>query len=216
MELAEVKKHFENAVKIKDHAGDEGFVELEKIRLSNDGVNAFIQNPFKKNWLVLWHNKKGFAKILTTKEPSFSITKYQIRQLTDPKVKEWFPEVFEVKLEVGKWYNFKNGAALFNYQENGKIYGFLYKNWHITDSWTWEGTKNVFEATNEEVFEALKNEAVKMGFVEGNIIKNIETEKKCFLELSENGFLLFDEKTLNFGNQVIFLNGTWAKVYKKL
>ena len=36
-------------------------------------------------------------------EGSFSITKDQLRQLTDPKIKEWFPEVFEVKLEVGKW-----------------------------------------------------------------------------------------------------------------
>ena len=30
----------------------------------------------------------------------YSLTKDQLRQLTDPKVKEWFPEVFKVKLEA--------------------------------------------------------------------------------------------------------------------
>ena len=28
----------------------------------------------------------------------YSLTKDQLRQLTDPKVKEWFPEVFEVNI----------------------------------------------------------------------------------------------------------------------
>jgi len=40
-------------------------------------------------------------------EGSFSITKDQLRQLTDPKVKEWFPEVFKVKLEAEKLLNKK-------------------------------------------------------------------------------------------------------------
>lgn len=108
MELAEVKKYFENAKEVQDHAGDKGFVELEKFEVAVCG--SIIQNPFEKNWLVLWHQKKGFAKILTTKEPSFSITKYQLRQLTDPKVKEWFPEVFEdtiTKSEAEKLLNKK-------------------------------------------------------------------------------------------------------------
>ena len=45
---------------------------------------------------------------------NYQITRDQIRKLTDPQVKEWFPEAFEVKLEIGKWYkNPKKGEALF-------------------------------------------------------------------------------------------------------
>lgn len=96
--LEEVKKYFENAEKVKDHSGDVGFVEFEKIRHSYDGM-CFDQNRFSKNWLVLWHEAKGFAEILRTKEPAYSITADQLMQLenkfTLPKLQEWFPEIFK-------------------------------------------------------------------------------------------------------------------------
>ena len=111
MELAEVKKYFENAEFVESVSYNEKRkVDLDSIWADFEG-DYFCTEKETGYIFCLGSKKKGFAKILTTKEPSFSITKDQLRQLTDPKVKEWFPEVFEVKLEVGKWY--KSDIGLF-------------------------------------------------------------------------------------------------------
>jgi hypothetical protein len=99
--LEEVREYFKNADKIQDHKKDVGFVELEKIKYNS---GCFIQNAFKDNWIVLYHNKKGYAKILTYKEPAYTITKEQLLELengfTLPKLKQWFPDVFDVKKQM--------------------------------------------------------------------------------------------------------------------
>jgi hypothetical protein len=218
--LQEVKEYFKNADKVRDHNKDKGFVELEKIQYNG---SCFIQNPFQDNWIVLYHNKKGYAKILTHKEPAYTITKEQLLELengfTLPKLKKWFPDVFEVKLEVGKWYKWKNGKALFNYQKDGKIYGFLYGKWHITDYWTWEDLKNIKEATEQEVFEALKNEAVKRGFKEGVMFKSVEKniDGKDIINFGSMGNnIYFSKNTLFNSRGYIFNFGKWAEIIKTL
>ena len=99
MELAEVKKHFENAEFVESVSYNEKRkVDLDSIEVDFEG-DYFCTEKETGYIFYLGSKKRGFAKILTTKEPSFSITKDQLRQLTDPKVKEWFPEVFK----SGKW-----------------------------------------------------------------------------------------------------------------
>lgn len=221
MELAEVKKYFENAKEVQDHAGDKGFVELEKFEVTFDG--SIIQNTFKKNWLVLWHNKKGFAKILTTKEPSFSITKNQLRQLTDPKVKEWFPEVFEVKLEVGKWYKriWKDGDVdlflISDFKDDKFVVGEFFRNDDRLEEGIGYRYENEnenderysdFKATEQEVFEALKNEAVKRGFVEGSLCKWYGRGIIKVNKLRLQGNKLW----CNYDNIIMDEKGKWATI----
>ena len=103
---------------------------------------------------------------------NYEITEEQIKQLAkgNAKVKEWFPEVFETKLEVGKWYKRIRGNTLSficEPKENEvKSYGFnnnvFYNDTESDIHW---GYMNELEewtpATDSKVLEALKNEFKK-------------------------------------------------------
>jgi hypothetical protein len=66
--IEQVKEHFKNAKEVRCvNSEDIGFVEIEKIKL-NDNENGYIQNPFDKNWLVLFLEEKGYAEIISYKE----------------------------------------------------------------------------------------------------------------------------------------------------
>ena len=219
MELAEVKKYFENADLCLANFGNEFRMTKKNFKSIHQDENEFYVD---NGQFQIYSEERGFAKILTTKEPSFSITKDQLRQLTDPKVKEWFPEVFKVNLEVGKWY--KNDIGLFCITKiEGNIayaYGFQNGIWEDSGRFHLKIAKNDVEATKEEVFEALKNEAVRRGFVEGVRItpmfpngkdyypdKNIISSPLNF-KLKGNVFVVdggLDEYR-------IFVNGKWATI----
>ena len=101
----------------------------------------------------------------------YSLTKDQLRQLTDPKIKEWFPEVFYLPKDFTGWVKtnyrgnekylvfFKEGILQYGFNANGT--------WVDYGEYKGKVSKDLFKATNEEVFEALKIEAVRRGFVEG-------------------------------------------------
>lgn len=104
----------------------------------------------------------------------FKITEEQIKKLHKNEgskyVKEWFPEVFETKMEVGRWYKhkeFKNILAFFETNKNGAFsitgYGISEnKKWTNGASWTFVNKPQDWRlATEEEVFEALKKEFKK-------------------------------------------------------
>ena len=160
-------------------------------------------------------------------EGSFSITKDQLRQLTDPKVREWFPEVFSLPKNFTGWVKAKGilNKKWLTFFENGfQKYGF-----DIEGRWFCQIRKvflsgNDVEATNEEVFEALKNEAVRRGFVEGARITPMFSNGKDYYP-DEN----IINKPLNFklkGNILvvdggvdgyrIFVNGKWATIIQTI
>ena len=154
----------------------------------------------------------------------YSLTKDQLRQLTDPKVKEWFPEVFSLSKDFTGWAKtnsgdnkkylvlFKEGILQYGFDGNGT--------WFDYGEYKAKVSEDLFEATNEEVFEALKIEAVRRGFVEGVRItpmfyngkdyypdKNIISSPLNF-KLKGNEFVVdggLDEYR-------IFVNGKWANV----
>jgi len=235
--LQEVKEYFKNADKVQDHKRDKGFVELEKIEYC---AGCFIQNAFKDNWVVLYHNKKGYAKIITRKEPTYTITKEQLLELengfTLPKLKEWFPDVFEVKLEDGKWYKVEdltngslgfNGLGQYTLEKNrhglcDDDKGFNFKQ---ADGTIWRTNGKIKESTEQEVFEALKNEAVKRGFKEGAYAKR--TQEMLYERgtpiakeevLIENNVFIFslEENYISIDGRVIFSNGKWAEIIPTL
>ena len=152
----------------------------------------------------------------------YSLTKDQLRQLTDPKVKEWFPEVFEVNLEVGKWYKSNIGLFCITKIEGNIAYAYGFQNgiWEDSGRFYLKEAKNDVEATNEEVFEALKIEAVRRGFVNGARITPMFPDGKDYYP--DKNII---SRPLNFklkGNIFevdggiyryrIFVNGKWANV----
>lgn len=161
---------------------------------------------------------------MKTTERTFSITESQIKELIEKcpssqckedYIKELFPEAFE-KEDLPEcftgWVFDEKYPKIIAYSEKGFLkYGFnAYGNW-VEDTRT--KLKNERKATESEVFEALKNEAVKRGFV-GNV----------YVDLSDIGFknddlLIASEIKLNgsyldYGTRetAIFKNGKWGKV----
>ena len=69
--LEEVKEHFKNAKEVRcaNRKKDIGIVELDKFKFSSRKT-AIIQNPYSKNWIVLWDFKNGYAEIISYKDPN--------------------------------------------------------------------------------------------------------------------------------------------------
>jgi len=126
-------------------------------------------------------------------------------------IKELFPDAFKTELIVGKWYWFKN--TLFNYQLDNDVYGFNKGgSWCNIKCWSWPKEYGYDrEATNEEVFEALKNEAVKRGYQNKHIrlircaIGDISMGK-----LNDNFYR--DNLTLMNNSYTVFCDGQWAEI----
>lgn len=149
---------------------------------------------------------------------NYQITRDQIRKLTDPQVREWFPEAFKNELEIGKWYKHEDSGCLaFVEKIIGRDfigYGFTSSGKFVESQENWTiGFRGWEEATEEEVFEALKNEAVKRGFVEGVCFKSA---------LSGNNYKfknIFTESTDMIWSKnggVIFDNGKWATIIETI
>lgn len=162
----------------------------------------------------------------------FKITEEQIKENKDLTLKEYFKEVFEIKLEVGKWYVVENiqkgslgydGIGMFTkeHAKNGLLrddfgYNFLEINGSI-----WRTNGDIRLATEEEVFNALKKEAEKRGFVKGAKVKDNGLHISCMQNeiLKENAFRfhLSDNKMwMDVGKDnyccLIFDNGKWAEI----
>lgn len=160
------------------------------------------------------------------------ITKEQIKELSqiNSQTAFWcrknYPEAFERIFEVGKWY--KSGLVLLNFERHQESdrsligYGFDTEGYWMNannSGWLREEWE---EATEAEVFEALKNEAVKRGFVVGCYTQGLIDERLADKELSKvNGsFSLHEEgKILKvevsgdfFVKRNIFKEGVWAEV----
>lgn len=214
--LEEVKEYFENAEKCISSQGSE-------FNISDYDLNGIYKNmgaacvKRKDGTVRTKHlydfDEKRWGQILTTKEKTFSITSGQLMQLengfTLPKLKEWFPEVFEVKLEVGKWYKSDMGGLWYveKITKNGQIsFGINYEGRWI-DSGERQST-GLFEAIEQEVFEALKNEAEKRGFGEKCLFY---FEGFKFNALYGNNFT-FEDGKLYLQEGIVFSNGKWAEI----
>ena len=163
----------------------------------------------------------------------YELTQEQINQLAEKKhakelLQKFIPDAFEAKLEVGKWYKayYKEGYCLFNFQEYSdenktKNYGFTNTKMH-NYGWAEEGIV-VYErdenipATEEEVREAIINEAIKRGFKNvGELSLKIvsgEMFKKGSFGTANNNFRYISvENSLYLDGVEIFYNGKWAEI----
>ena len=178
----------------------------------------------KNDTCKIWDSEQGFAEIISYKTPKLEIDKDLILKIADKcpsckdDLKKEFPSVFEVKLEVGKWYKFRTGTLGFFKGINVISYGFHIDNneWFDDQRWFFEGNKNDYcncvLATPSEILSALQKEAEKRGLVEGATIKNHQGTFKLgkldivYSEKYNNGIWTRQGKDGIW----LFINGTWA------
>jgi len=146
------------------------------------------------------------------------ITKEQVLQLEadgNECVRDWFPEVFKVNLEVGKWYKLGdkfmfNFSGKYSRSNNSGSYGFTMSGkWYDNLGISVDEIYKV--ATDKEVEIALKNEALKRGFKEGVWFESAVSEdyfKFNYLFINDNDFSIIWNK----GCGVIFKDGIWAEI----
>lgn len=142
------------------------------------------------------------------------LSKKTILENPDKTLREMFPEVFEVKLEVGKWYKLGTGGV-FNYQIElgGYFIGYglsKYGDWF--DDFCENISVNVVPANHKELETALIAEAKKRGYADGNYkcLSGGSTVKHNDNYIFENGNL-YSGWEHHFRN-VIFKNGKWAEI----
>ena len=154
---------------------------------------------------------------------TFTITKEQIEELSKWKhgkrlMQDWFPEAFEKQLEVGKVYKYPSlgeGKFMFKFNRFGADnYGFASNGEWRNDLRVWKYDVNLYEeATKEEWFEALKEEARKRGFKKG--VKYNYIDKPYLIKTFKDKLHLGDIADLvdDFNN--ILRDGIWAEVIKE-
>ena len=153
----------------------------------------------------------------------YEITEKQIRKIAVEydKIREMFPEVFEKELEVGKWYISEYYLVYYlgNYKcncielSNGEWYDNIYHSLsgHL---------KNYRLATEEEVREALINEAIKRGFknvgeLSLKLVSGTMFKKGSFGTVNNKFSYISVENRLYLDSVVIFYNGKWAEIIKE-
>jgi len=123
---------------------------------------------------------------------------------------------FKSKLEVGKWYRYRNKNTdwIMNYQKGeNNCYGFNsikdYGNFYVMNSGT-----NWIPATNQEVEDALFSEAKKRGYKKGNYVCLINKKVELYA-----GYLISynnHNNNLWIENGCVFQNGEWAKIIETI
>lgn len=162
---------------------------------------------------------------------TFELTQEQIDRLAEKKhakelLQKFIPYAFENKLEVGKWYKPRNERikSLFvpnKEQCDGNMgYGFNFHGEFKESHFNLIGSSpNDFElATEEEVREALINEAKKRGFNNiGNLkIKNtVGSISNGFVTITNDFYYDYKGNTLKLDGAVIFNNGVWAEIIEE-
>ena len=153
----------------------------------------------------------------------YELTQEQINQLAEKEhakelLQKFIPEAFENKLEVGKWYISEHYLAYYlgDYKCNciRLSDGAWFENMHHSLS---GHLKSYKLATEEEVREALINEAKKRGYKEGvkckfGIIEDIRTIETNIFDW--NGKYLF-VRCINGNADIIFRSGKWAEIIEQ-
>lgn len=238
--LKEVKKHFKNAKEIKALYPNEVFnISDIEFNFNDFGEDIWLRglSDIGRN-IKLWSKQQGYAKILSYKEKTYSITESQIKELgqlsslisTEPikdKLKELFPDVLKTELVTGKWYKMsENGKFMFCF--NGKFGNMTQFGFDCIGRWSdrelgVHETDNYKETTEQEVTEALIKEVFKR--YTGKYVKPLNEDimsgydKKGIILKFENIHLDSDNRlwcTAGKWQCIIFNNGKWAEILETI
>ena len=134
------------------------------------------------------------------------------------RIEKDFPALFEVKLEVGKWYKYKNNYddCLMVWNGSKNTYGFY--NGVYSETLFFIDTFDKMPATDEEVSTALIAEAKRRGFKKGVNFKHNKISYPILLnkifKITSNKFEFKDGHMLCDG-WGIFKEGLWAEIIKE-
>jgi len=203
----EIRVYFKNVEKVK--CLFDGKTELLDLNKLNFWSNEYWIGSNCK----LWSPKNGYAEIISYKEEILQIPKSVLLQLAENNsfseeiIKKEFPQLFESELEVGKWYKCEGYLMVWNNGNN--TYGF-HRN-DFSKNWVFGKDKShlLTPATEQEVFEALTNEAVKRGYKVGNF--------KCLLDNQIWGYdscqgYFLDDDGFHLDAGCVFKDGVWASI----
>ena len=158
---------------------------------------------------------------------TYELTQEQIERLAEKKhakelLKEFLPDAFETKLEVGKWYI--SEYYLVYYLGNYKCNCIVLEsgNWFENLEHSLSGhLKNYKLATEEEVREALINEAKKRGYKIGVKVKSeldseiSEITDDNFEYIPEGNALRVKVSSIFYNKRNLFNNGKWMEIIKE-
>jgi len=212
---------------------------VSNYRCSNLVSNVCV-NSYRDNGRVVhetW-NEQIFLEacgIKTNNDMKYEISKEQILEVAEwgnsidkLKIRGWFPDAFKTELIVGKWYKSKIECNKFKCVFNSLDskgdqlfdgYGFdCFGNFFNDgqDIVSKEKSKKLVPMSESEVFEALKNEAVRRGYENGNYKclsipkKTHNVEDNFHFSIIENK--LFHGASPTSANNVVFENGKWAEI----
>ena len=154
----------------------------------------------------------------------YELTQEQINQLAEKKhakelLQEFLPEAFENKLEVGKWYISEYYLVYYlgNYKCNCIEFsdGKWIENVHHSLSCH---LKNYRLATEEEVKEALINEAKRRGFKNVGDLKIKNTYggiSNGYCTINNDFYYDYISNTLQLDGAIIFKDGIWAEIIEQ-
>lgn len=244
--IEEVKEYFENvkeveclsSLKIIDlqYMTDKGLHDWSSKWWIDYENHPNLAHP--NNSCLLFDIDKGYAKIISYKTQKFEITKDQISKIHNLSslegkrfIKDLFPIVFEVELEVGKWYKSPYcGGSLFCITDLDNIRNRYISGYGTEQCYGWQGLKKDYwwldkgytEATPEEVFEALKSEAKKRGFKDGchwiePINQPIYDSK---IRLAKGKIQMYGDELnklcFSLSDSLIFKDGIWATIIETI
>jgi len=222
----EIKAYFENALTVKCLDDNDAYCLdfSQDIEFYTDSIRLLNQKdePYsgQNTYCELWNDCKGYAKILTYKNNDMKLSKEFIKANADKTLKEVFPEICVHVLEVGKWYKSQKGAIVFCEDTDDKelIYGYGFTSCGI---W-YESNKKPFqsnrwrEATNEEIFEALKNQCDKLGFKNGVYVDSLCEQEIGIIDLEFKTTYKADKNEFWRGGYCLFKDGKWATIIETI
>ena len=150
------------------------------------------------------------------------ITKKQVKQLDkgEVTVRELFPEVFETKLKVGKWYKHKYIGYIFCFNgvyEDYSQYGILSNGeWSENISSDKSNLIDFIPATEEEVKTALINEAKKRGYNKGLYVDFFGVGKRFIPFYVISYYYTNNSISLIHDDYFIFKDGIWAEIIETI
>lgn len=157
-----------------------------------------------------------YFKLAEPSEPTYTLTAEQLKETAEDgaKVKEMFPEVFEAKLEIGKWYksNHYGHDYLMLFSGSDQSYGFFlnsYGLWSFSEN---SAQKGAVPATDEEVTTALEKECVTRYGEDWKNAKIAAPVRGDHYKVNSGEFdLEITPRCIWNRNGCIFNNGKWAE-----
>ena len=130
-----------------------------------------------------------------------------------------FPELFSQSIKVGQWYRSTSSKAIVKITarlSNGwfKTYGFdCDGDWMDSDSRGFISPIDFILATSKDVYTALRNEAVKRGFVKGAFFQSASSEATFTMKGDFFNTSSFPNENLTAHPLgCVFIRGKWAEL----